>query len=494
MGGDGLVVHREGDWDWFDWEENIDEPLIENAMYQVALRTAIRMAAETGNQQDIPEWERRMESIQAAYNELFWEGSFYRSPDHPGGPDDRGNAMAYLAGISEDRFENDIRSLLRTTRHSSPYMDHFVLLALFTMGDVEGAIARIKDRYADMVNSPSTTLSEYWEGKVGSKEHPFATGTLYLMTNHIAGIKPEAPGFDRARIEPNPGPLSRVSGNVMTGHGMLVVDLNRVADFEENEPAQTMRVEIPEGVTATVGIPKPPGVLARIETRDEIIWLEDEPFETVAGVRPLIETDTFVRFEVAPGSWEFELFVKPVPAQFSEVEVVSEGDGAVVAWATEAERDSTEFIVEERLNDEYVPIGFDGGVSSAGGRYEFRIDNVDPGWHTFRVKAVGIEGGVSFSPETNLEVPHEKAISVSSIYPNPVDRIATVTLSVSEAQNVRADMVDALGRRVGTVFESYLEASKRYRFTIDVSNLPSGTYGLNLSGVDRAATVFVVAH
>jgi hypothetical protein len=402
--------------------------------------------------------------------------------------------MAYLAGISEDRFEDDIRTLLRTTRHSSPYMDHFVLLALFTMGDIEGAIARIKDRYAAMVNSTSTTLFEYWEGKVGSKEHPFATGTLYLMTNHIAGIKPGSPGFERARIEPNPGPLSRVSGEMMTGYGMLGVDLNRMADFDENQPAQVMRVEIPDGITATVGIPKPPGVLARIETGGEIIWLEDEPFETAAGIRPLIETDTFVRFEVAPGSWEFDLFVKPVPAQFSEIEIMTEGSGAVLAWSTEQERDSTEFIVEERLNQEYVPIGFDVGVSPGGGRYEFKIDDLAPGWHTFRVRAVGIEGGVSFSQETNLEIPHEKGISVASIYPNPVDRVATITLSVSEAQNVRADVINALGRRVATVFESYLEPSRRYQFTIDVSALPSGAYGLNFSGVDAASTVFVVAH
>ena len=44
MEASGLVQHREGDWDYFDWERNIDEPLMENAVYHVALRTAIKMA------------------------------------------------------------------------------------------------------------------------------------------------------------------------------------------------------------------------------------------------------------------------------------------------------------------------------------------------------------------------------------------------------------------------------------------------------------------
>ncbi|MFV1980529.1 MAG: T9SS type A sorting domain-containing protein [Rhodothermia bacterium] len=489
----GLVVHREGDWDWFDWEQNIDEPLIENALYQIALRGAIKMAKATGNEDDIPEWERRMESIHSSFNEQFWQGNFYMSDDHRGPPDDRGNALAYLAGLSEDRFKSDLNAVLRNEKHSSPYMDHFALKALFEMGDVEGGLARMKDRYSGMVSATSTTLREYWDPTIGSKEHPFAVGTLRLLTNHIAGIEPLTPGFELVRIEPNPGPLGRVRAEVPTDHGFVEVDLDRPARIEQNKPAQFLRVIIPEGTTARLGIPKPPGALDRIQVGDRIIWFEDGPADSEPGVRPIIETDTFVRFEVDPGQWQFDLYIKPAPARFSDVQVRSDGDMALLTWVTEEERDSTEFIIEERFDDQFAPIGIWAGLGPEGGEYEFPIEDPSPGWHTFRIRAIGTEGGIALSPEANLEVPGDKQISVSEFYPNPVDHTGTISLSVTEAQNVRGDIVNALGQRVRTVFNSYLEPGKRYRIPIQVSDLPSGVYVMVLIGNEMVVNRFVIA-
>jgi hypothetical protein len=489
----GLVLHRAGDWDWFDWEDNIDEPVMENAAYQIALRAAVKMARETGNQDDIAEWQRRMELIHGAFNQRFWQGSHYESPEHDGPPDDRGNALAYLAGLAEDRYIPNLNAVLRSEAHASPYMDHFVLKALFEMGDSEGAIRRIKERYAPFVDHPSETLHEWWDTSIGSKEHPFATGTLRLMSNHLAGIQPVDPGFRRALIEPNPGQLLRVEAEVPTNLGMVTVDLQRVTEIPQNQSAQIMRVTIPVGMTARVGIPKPPGALARIEVGNTIVWVEDRPFETVEGIRPIIETDTFVRFEVSPGAWEFEVFMKPVPAQFAEVEAGPDEGAALVTWTTEEERDSTTFVVEERINDEWVPVGSSQGTGQPGSEYQLRIEDPGPGWHTYRVTALGSEGGIATSSEIELEIPTGQDITVSAPFPNPSSQTASIEVSVSEVQDVRGELFDALGRRVSTVFNRYLEPGKRYRIAIPVSDLPSGTYGLRLAGTGVSFVRVVVA-
>jgi len=44
IGDDGLVRHRDGGWNWKDWGSNIDEKVIENAWYYMALDGAKKMA------------------------------------------------------------------------------------------------------------------------------------------------------------------------------------------------------------------------------------------------------------------------------------------------------------------------------------------------------------------------------------------------------------------------------------------------------------------
>jgi hypothetical protein len=494
MGPSGLVEHRFGDWDWFDWEHNIDEPAIENALYQISLRAAIKMAVETGNEQDVPEWERRMESIHKAYNDQFWRGTYYMSPDHNGPPDDRANALAVLAGLADRRHWDNLKAVLREERHASPYMDHFVVKAMFEMEDLEGALTRLKERYGDMVEHPSSTLREYWDADIGSLEHPFATGTLKLLTNYIAGIEPTAAGFSRVRVEPNPATLTRIEANVPSPKGFVELDLTQRREIDEGESALSMSLSVPQGVLALVGIPKPPGELARIETGGTVIWFEDQPLDRVEGVEPVVETNHHVRFEVSSGDWTFEVYIKPPPARFTGTDTrLEEEDTAVLVWETEEERDSTTFVIEELINGEYVPVGFSDGSGSGGDAYRYSIAQPGPGIHRYRIKAVGAEGGVSYSAEMVLEIPMERTIDISEFYPNPTSRMAVFSAAVREGQVVTGDIVNSLGQTVRRVFEAFLDSGARYRYYVDASDLAPGSYGVVLRGQGVAVRRFVVA-
>ena len=44
----GLVIHRVGQWDWEDWGDNIDPPLLDNTWYLLALDAAAEMAPLVG--------------------------------------------------------------------------------------------------------------------------------------------------------------------------------------------------------------------------------------------------------------------------------------------------------------------------------------------------------------------------------------------------------------------------------------------------------------
>ncbi|TAE91045.1 MAG: hypothetical protein EAZ81_07810 [Verrucomicrobia bacterium] len=182
----GLAIHRAGGWDWGDWGENIDMPLMENALLYQAFRTAILMARLTGHEADVAGYEAKLQRIEASYQNIFWNGREYRSPGYTGQTDDRGHALAVIFGLAKPDQWPAIHEVLQREFHSSPYMEKFVLEALFQMNQAPTAYARMKSRYAKMVESPLSTLWEGWgigpEGYGGgSYNHGWAGGDFSCL-------------------------------------------------------------------------------------------------------------------------------------------------------------------------------------------------------------------------------------------------------------------------------------------------------------------------
>src|SRR5258708_6759087 len=172
VGNDGLVVHRPGGWDWLDWGDDIDAPVMENAWYYMALQAASQMAELTRNQGDVVEYQERIRSIEENYNKNFWKGDAYRSPENKDVIDDRGNGLAVVAGLADPGKFEAIKKVLHTEFHASPYMEKYILESFFLMHDATAGLERMKKRYGNMVESKLTTLWEGWgigsEGYGGS--------------------------------------------------------------------------------------------------------------------------------------------------------------------------------------------------------------------------------------------------------------------------------------------------------------------------------------
>ncbi len=79
-----------------------------------------------------------MKRISAAFDARYWNGKAYRSKLHNGETDDRAQAMAVVEWIGTGRV--DLRALLKVFKkeyHASPYMEKYVMEALFMMGEPE---------------------------------------------------------------------------------------------------------------------------------------------------------------------------------------------------------------------------------------------------------------------------------------------------------------------------------------------------------------------
>ncbi len=227
-----LVIHRRGGWDWPDWGENTDVPVMENAWYCLALETA-REIAKIARDNEYASWCESLRSrIISAARKCFWDGQCYRSPGHAGPPDDRANGLALLAGFALPGQEEGIKAVFQNSYYASPYMEKYILESLFMRNDIDAGLARMRERYKPMVDSHISTLWEAWdvdEGKTGSINHGWAAGPLTLLSQYIAGISPVGPGWEKVLVHPQLGDLEWVECAVPVRDDLVELKAARTA-------------------------------------------------------------------------------------------------------------------------------------------------------------------------------------------------------------------------------------------------------------------------
>lgn len=252
----GLPIERAGEWSWGDWGDQVDMGVLTNCWYYLALKAEKEFALQLGKKADAEEIARMMFSIEKCFNTKYWTGTAYRSPGYRGENDDRSQAMAVLSGLaSKDKYPA-ILKLLKKEYHASPYMEKYVLEALFQMNAPDVALQRMRDRYAGMLSYKEyTTLFEGWgvgaEGFGGGTiNHAWSGGPLTLLSQKVCGIEPTSPGFRTFQIKPQMGSLTDASATVPTHYGDIKVSLRK------SGRAIIMEIQVPEQTSAVVISPK----------------------------------------------------------------------------------------------------------------------------------------------------------------------------------------------------------------------------------------------
>lgn len=250
----GLLNVRQGDWNWGDWGDDIDTEVLTNCWYYLALRSQKEFARILGKQRDAETIEALMKRISDAFDAQYWTGSAYRDPNYKKQTDDRAQAMAVVSGLASPDKYPALFETLKKEYHASPYMEKYVLEALFKMGHADFAIERMKSRYAKMLKYDYTTLFEGWgigsEGFGGGTiNHAWSGGPLTILSQKLCGIEPTAPGFQTFDVKPQLGTLKTASAALETNYGMIRVSISRKS---VKSHVASLAIEVPEGTTATV--------------------------------------------------------------------------------------------------------------------------------------------------------------------------------------------------------------------------------------------------
>lgn len=313
MAADGLLAHDHGGtWHWHDWGYNEDGRLIDTLWYYIALQSTMKSGTAIGVPADdaaIAWMKGRADSIRDNIDKLWVPGKGFYESTGDGRADDRANALAVYAGLAKPSQYEQIRDVLVNIKKSSPYMDKYVLEALYLMGYPEDAIARMKDRYAPMVNDPDhSTLWEFFAGPeqdtAGTFNHAWTGGPLTMLSRYAAGIQQIEPGFAEFAVRPQLGTLKTISADVHSIGGPIAVDIDA-----RDRQVYELDVKVPTGTVAQVHLPT-------VEVSD--VTISGEPLsEDAAGVLDVTADEaageTVVRVEAGERSFD----VQSAPAAVS---------------------------------------------------------------------------------------------------------------------------------------------------------------------------------
>jgi len=309
---------------WFDWgKENKDTAVIETCFYYIDLQALKKMAQVTGHEADVPAIDARLESIKSTFDSKYWKGKYYMSSQVKD-PDDRANAMAVNAGLADkSKWSAIYENVLTKKTYSSCFFDRWVFEALCRMGKQEYALLRMYNRYKTMIPCSFTTLWEHYDRWWASHIDAFDAGSslnhgwnppAIVLSQTIAGVSPEAPGWSTYHVLPKEAFLKAIKVVVPSIKGDVTVDLKKT------KSEYSLNLVSPSNTMAIVGIPKGSfKKLKSVKVNDATIWKGD--FKGgVKGITWNGEDEDYVKFNAEPGTWRFAglgslqiTFPKPLP-------------------------------------------------------------------------------------------------------------------------------------------------------------------------------------
>lgn len=173
---------------------------------------------------------------------------------------------------------------------------------------------------------------------------------------------------------------------------------------------------------------------------------------------------------------------EPLPVTLSSFEVTANGHAAYLRWRTTSESNNAGFAVLH--NGGEVTFVEGRGTTDIPQQYSFHIEDLPAGKHAFQLKQIDFDGTFAFSQKEEISISLNQPYTLVPPYPNPFNPHTTFSLTLGNSQDVSITLFDMLGRQVLTIYEGQLTANTAHTFTIDGSQLPSGTFMYQVVGAN----------
>jgi len=161
------------------------------------------------------------------------------------------------------------------------------------------------------------------------------------------------------------------------------------------------------------------------------------------------------------------------------------GADVLLAWETASETNNAGFEVEHAVGSgPFKALGFVPGRGTPTERnsYTYRVKDVAPARHIFRLKQIDTDGAATYSREVEVQRGLTGPFVLEPVYPNPFRSTATVRFAVKKPVPVRLMLYNMLGQVVKVVYAGVPGAETIKTVEINGQALPSGVYMLRLLG------------
>lgn len=268
VGPDGLVTStpeqiKRGDIvDWPPQERDgyvfTNVNTVVNAFHLHALKEMSELAQALGKKEEAAQFAERERSAQAAFQDKLFDPArgLYRDGIGTDHISEHANLFPLAFGLVPPESRPQLAQWLAGRGMAvSVYAAQYLLEGLFENGEDTAALALIGapgDRsWRHMVESGTTITWEAWDQKYKPNQdwnHAWGASPANLLPRFVLGVRVLAPGWGRVLIQPHPGALISVEGQVPTPRGDLSVAWRRGKSF-------AMTLALPSGVTAKVEVP-----------------------------------------------------------------------------------------------------------------------------------------------------------------------------------------------------------------------------------------------
>ncbi len=183
-----------------------------------------------------------------------------------------------------------------------------------------------------------------------------------------------------------------------------------------------------------------------------------------------------------------------MPVELVAFEAVREGREVQLYWHTAQERNNAGFEVQHSRNNghHWVALGFvpGQGESQQFQHYRFRVADLPPGEHLFRLRQIDRDGQETYSLWRSVFIPVEK-LEVA-LWPNPVGEVVRVLVRTPEPVEVRLEVVSANGQQ--TELSQSFFAERGAALHLPMASLSPGLYFLRVITPAKQQSLSFVKH
>lgn len=188
-----------------------------------------------------------------------------------------------------------------------------------------------------------------------------------------------------------------------------------------------------------------------------------------------------------------------LPVELTAFAVRADGATLRLDWSAESETGNAGWGIELRERLAAAPVALPwrevafvagAGTTSERHGYSHAVEGLAPGRYAVRLVQRDLDGTATPTPEIEVTLVPEAAV-VALAGPNPFAAETALRIVLREAQPLRVDLYDALGRHVARLYEGTVEGGAALRVPVSGTGLAPGIYVARVVGAAMAHTVVV---